>query len=79
MTTAWWKEPIQQRGGDNPIAEDFSPFREAAVGGEDHRTLFIAAVDALEEQIAAAWGDRQVSDLVNNEQCGPAQIADTLT
>lgn len=28
------QQPIQQRGGDDGIAEDLAPLREAAVGGE---------------------------------------------
>ena len=63
------EKPVQQRGGDDGIAEDFAPLGESAVGGEDHRALFIAAVDELEEQIATARRDRQVSDLVDDEQC----------
>jgi len=30
------KKPVQERGRDNRIPEDFSSFRKAAVGGEDH-------------------------------------------
>jgi hypothetical protein len=32
----------------------------------------------LEEQIAAAGHDREIADLVDDEQGGAAQIADTL-
>ena len=45
------EKPVQQRGGDDGIAEALG---ETAVGGEDHRALFIAAIDELEEQIATA-------------------------
>jgi hypothetical protein len=65
------KEPIEQRGGDDGIAEDLAPFREASVRGEDHRASLIARVDELEKQIAAAWNDRQVADLVNDKQREP--------
>ena len=73
------EQPVEQRSGDDGVAEHLAPFGEAAVGGEDHGALFVAGVDELEEQIAAAWRDRQVSDLVDDEQCRPAQIADALT
>ena len=72
------EQPIEQRGGDDGIAEDVAPFGEAAVRGEDHRTLFIAGVDQLEEQIATAWGDRQVADFVDDKQRTAAQEADFL-
>ena len=48
------QQPVQQRGGDDGIPEDFSPFGEAAIGCEDHGTFFVTGVDELEEEIAAA-------------------------
>jgi hypothetical protein len=69
------EEPVEQRGGDNRIAEDVTPFGKAAIGGEDHRAFFVAGVDELEEQVAAARGDRQVADFVNHQQRTAAQEA----
>jgi hypothetical protein len=59
------KQPVQQGGGDNGIAKNLAPFGKAAVGGQDHRALFVAGIDQLEEQIAVAGGNRQVADLVD--------------
>ncbi len=61
------------------IAKDLSPFREAAVRSEDHGALLIASVDELEEQIAAAAHDRQVADLIDDQQRCATEIADALT
>src|SRR5512132_2723749 len=72
------EEPIEQRRGDDRVAEDVAPFGEAAVGGEDHRPLFVAGIDQLEEQVAAAGDDRQVADLVDDEQRGAAEPADAF-
>ena len=72
------EQPIEQRGGDDGIAEDLAPFGEAAVRGEDHGALLVAGVDELEEQIAAAGNDRQVADLVDDEQREAAEEADLL-
>ena len=72
------QEAVEQRGGDNRIAEDFSPFRKAAVGGEDHRAFLVASVDELEEQVAAAQDHRQVADLVDDEQREAAEVPDLL-
>src|ERR1700719_1681509 len=69
------EQPVEQRGGDDGIPEDVAPFGKAAVGGEDHGALFVAGVDELEEQVAAAGGDRQVADLVDDEQPAAAQEA----
>ena len=67
------EESVEQRRGDDRVAEDVAPFGEAAVGGEDHRTLFVAGIDQLEEQVATAGDDRQVADLVDDEQRGASQ------
>ena len=69
---------IKQRGGDNGVAEDFAPFGKAAVGGEDHGAALVAGVDELEEEVATAGDDRQVADLVDDQQRGSAEDADAL-
>ena len=55
------QQPIEQRGGNDGIAEHVAPFGEAAIGREDHRAFFISRVDQLEEQIAATRRDREVA------------------
>jgi hypothetical protein len=72
------EQPVEQRGGDDGITEDVTPFGKATVGSEDHGALFVAGVDELEEQVAAAGGNRQVADLVDDEQRTAAQEADFL-
>jgi hypothetical protein len=72
------QEAVEQRGGDDGIAADVSPLGEAAVRGEDHGALFVASVDELEEEIAAAGNDREVADLVDNEQGKAAEVSDSL-
>ena len=67
------KEPVEERGGDNRIAEDVTPFGKATIGGEDHRALFVTGVDELKEQVAAARCDGQVADLVDDKQRTAAQ------
>ena len=72
------QQPVEQCGGDDGIAEDVAPFGEAPVGGEDHGALFVSGVDELEEQVGAARRDRQVPDLVDDEQRCPGEEADLL-
>jgi len=38
------QEPVEERGGDDGIAEDLAPFGKAAVRGQDHGALLIAGV-----------------------------------
>ncbi len=52
-------QPVEQRGGDDRVAEDLAPFGEAAVRSEDHGATLVASIDELEEQIFAAGNDRK--------------------
>jgi hypothetical protein len=70
------QEAVQEGCRDDGIAEDLAPFGKAAVGGEDHGV--VAGVDQLEEQVAAALDDRQVADLVDDQERGAAEPADAL-
>jgi hypothetical protein len=72
------EQPVQQRRGDDRIAEHLAPFGEAAVGCQDHGTLLAAGVDELEEAVAVARRDRQIADLVDDEQVRALQLADAL-
>ena len=72
------KEPVQEGRGDDGIIKNFAPFGKAAIGGEDHGALFVAGVDELEEQIAAAGNDGQVADFVDDEQGKSAEEPDLL-
>ncbi len=62
------KEPVEESRGHDGVAKDFSPFRESAIGGEDHGAFFVAGVDELEEQIAAARSDGQIADLIDDQE-----------
>lgn len=44
---------IEESCGNDGVTEHLAPLGKAAIGGEDHRPLFVAGIDELEEQIAA--------------------------
>jgi hypothetical protein len=54
------------------------PLGEAAVGGQDHGPALVARIDQLEEQVAAVGDDRQVADLVDDQEGGAAEEADLV-
>lgn len=70
------QQSVQQGGCNHRIAEDLAPFCEASVRRQDHGALFVSDVDQLEEQVGAPAGDRQISDLVDDEQRGAGIEAD---
>ena len=72
------EEPVEQRGGDDGVAEHLAPFGKAAVGGEDHGATLVAGVDQLKEQVAAAGDHRQVANLVDDEELRAAEEPDPL-
>ena len=72
------KQPIEECGGDNGIAEDLTPFCEAAVRGEYHGAFLVSCIDELEEQITAAGNDGQVTDFVDDKQREAAKEPDLL-
>jgi hypothetical protein len=39
----------------------------------DHSGALVAGIDELEEQVAAARNDWQISDLLHNQERGPAK------
>ena len=61
-------EPVDERSGDHGVPEDLAPLIEAAVGGDDDRAAFVAAGDEREEQIGCRALERQVADLVDDQQ-----------
>ena len=64
------EHPVEQRGGHDLVVQGLSPLLEALVGGEHGRSVLVAPVDKLEEQDGAAPGDREVADLVDDQECG---------
>src|SRR6266567_4999759 len=65
------QQPIQDRGGQGAImVENRGPLLKSAVGGQDDRPLFIAQGDDLEEEIGAHLVNREVAELVEDEQRG---------
>jgi len=56
------QQALEQRGCDGGAAADLSPFGKAGVRGESHRSLYVAYVGKLEEQVTAAGYHRELHD-----------------
>jgi hypothetical protein len=61
-------ESVDHGGGDDVVAEDFAPAAEWLVGCDDQRGSFVAGADELEEQVGGFGFERDVADLVDDEQ-----------
>src|SRR5207249_8166870 len=62
------QDSIEDGGSDDAVAKDLAPAAEALVARKDHRAPLVAAADELEEQVGAGAIDRQVADLVHDQQ-----------
>ena len=64
------EDAVQDGRSNDPVTEDVPPAAEALVAGEDHGAALVAAADELEEEVGAGAVDREVADLVDDEQAG---------
>ena len=62
------QEAVEDRCGEHLVAEDGPPLRHELVRRDDHRALLVPTCDELEEQVRAALLERQVPELVNDEE-----------
>ena len=68
------QQPVQDRRGDDLIAEDLAPVHERLVRGEDGAGPLVAPVDQAEEQAGFLAGHRQVAHLIEYQHLGIGQL-----
>ena len=71
-------EPVDHRGGGHVVAEDLTPPGERLVAGDDHRCAFVAAGDEHEHQARGLGVERDVADLVADQQRDPLQAVELV-
>jgi hypothetical protein len=62
------KQPIEDRGCDHGIPEDRAPFPDRPVRGDEHGAALVTPADQLEEQVSGIRLERQVTELVDDQQ-----------
>ena len=72
------QQAIEDRRGDDGIAKHLTPLAEALVGGEDNRAPLIAPRDELEEEVRPMLVNRDVADLVDDQQLGQTILLEAL-
>src|SRR5262249_9940386 len=73
------QDAVEDGGGERAVVvEDLRPVLEGTVGGDHHRPAFVAPADDLEQQIGAVLVDRQIAELVDDQQAG-LEVATDLT
>ena len=64
------EKPVEDRRGDDRVAEELLPIAEAFVRGQDRRAFLVPVGDELEKEIRLAAVDRQVAGLVDDDETG---------
>ena len=64
------QQAIDECSGHDLVAQDLTPLFEAFVGREHSGCALVAPVDELEEEHGAGLADRQVADLVDDQERG---------
>ena len=71
-------EAIEQSGGHFGVTKDRSPFTEAEVGGDDDAGALVEPAEEVEEQ-GAGGAERQVAELVEDDEVGAREALGDLT
>src|SRR5215470_5840773 len=62
------KQAVENRGGEDVVAEDGAPLRDELIGRDQQAGAFVTTRDELEKQVGAAPLERQVPELVDDQQ-----------
>ena len=69
-------EPVDDGFGEPRVGEHLGPFAEREVGGDDQAAAFVAFGEDLEDELGGAVGQRQIAQLVADDQLGAGVAAD---
>ena len=61
-------EAIDRREGHSLVREDFAPFAERLVGGDEHRSPFVAGTDQFEQNAGLRLILGDIGEIVENQQ-----------
>jgi hypothetical protein len=72
-------QAVEQRGGHLGVAEHAGPFTEGEIGGDDDGCALVEPADEMEQQLAAGLSERQVAQLVEDDEVHPGQMLGDTT
>ena len=67
-------QPIQERPRQPFTAHHFRPFFKGQIGGDDQAGAFIRPADHVEEQFRPGLGERDIAELVQNQNVEPFEL-----
>ena len=71
-------EAVDHRGGHDVVAEHLAPAPEWLVAGHDEAGAFVSAGDQLEEQVRGLGLERDVADLINDQDRDARELGELV-
>ena len=62
------QQAVEDDAGDDSVAEYLAPGTETLIAGDDERAALITARHQLKEQVGALAVDRQIANLIDDQQ-----------
>ena len=72
------QQTIQNCRGDDLVAEDLAPARQALIGGDQNRPPLVTARYQLEEQVRAEPLQRQIADFIDDQKLRLHELLELL-
>ncbi len=72
------QQAVQDGGRHDLVAQHRAPVAHGAIGGEQDAAALVAAADQLEQQVRRRGFERQIAELVDDQQPGLGQLRQTL-
>src|SRR5205823_14119406 len=67
-------ETIEERGRHLGVAKHTGPIAKGQIGGDDNGSALVKPADQMKEQLAAGLSERQVAELVENNEVDAGEI-----
>ena len=72
------QEAVEDGSGHHRIPEYLAPFAYTAIAGHQQAALLIAPRNQLEEEVCGIGLERQIAELVHDEELGLREMAQPL-
>src|SRR6266566_7155773 len=72
-------QAVEQRGRHLGVAEHTGPFAEGEIGGDEDGRALVEPADEMEQKLAAGLRERQVAELIEDDEVQPGQMLGDTT
>ena len=69
-------QAIEHGGGHLGVAEHLWPIGEGEIGGDQQRRVFVELADQMEQQLPAGLAEREIAELVDDDDVLAQQFVD---